>query len=96
MTSRSQVDVFLAASRVEAVNPWLELTMADGGQGGFGVRIERSCPAPPSPAGLSETLQGYSRARHLIGESRGVVHRLHGKPEAPGLYLKSGQDSEES
>lgn len=61
--------------------------------GGMTLDREERCSAPALPAGLAETLQGYSWARNLVGESGGVVYRLHGKPSAPELYLKYGQNA---
>lgn len=57
------------------------------------VNREESCAAPLLPAGLAQTLQGYSWVRNLIGESGGVVYRLHGRPGAPELYLKYGRNT---
>ena len=43
------------------------------------------------PASISAELVGYEFARDTIGESGGAVYRLHGKENAPGLFLKYGK-----
>jgi aminoglycoside 3'-phosphotransferase-1 len=54
-----------------------------------GDREER-CEAIPLPAELSAAVAGYAWARNNVGESGGAVYRLHGKPQAPDLFLKQG------
>jgi hypothetical protein len=48
---------------------------------------EETCAAVPAPASISAQLIGYEWARGTIGESGGAVYRLHGKADAPDLYL---------
>ena len=56
------------------------------------VDREESCTAVPVPASLSAELVGYEWARDTIGESGGAVFRLHGRADAPDLFLKHGTD----
>lgn len=53
---------------------------------------EEACAAVPVPASLSGELAGYQWMRDHVGESGGEVYRLHGKPGAPDLFLKTGRD----
>ena len=47
----------------------------------------------PVPAGVSAELIGYNWARDNVGESGGAVYRLYGKPGAPDLFLKHGENT---
>jgi aminoglycoside 3'-phosphotransferase-1 len=42
-------------------------------------------------ASLSAALAGYEVARDTVGESGGAVYRLHGRADAPDLFLKHGK-----
>jgi aminoglycoside 3'-phosphotransferase I len=56
---------------------------------------EEACAAAPISANIADDiaakLLGYAWARDTVGESGGAVYRLHGKPDAPDLYLKCGE-----
>lgn len=52
---------------------------------------EHACAAPPLPPGMAAAVAGYAWARDTVGESGGAVYRLHGKPGALELYLKTGR-----
>ncbi len=52
---------------------------------------ERACAPAPIPTTMSALLKGYSWARDSVGESGGAVYRLHGKADAPDLFLKHGE-----
>lgn len=52
---------------------------------------EQACSALPAPAGIFADLGGYEWARSTVGESGGAVYRLHGKKDAPDLFLKHGK-----
>lgn len=52
---------------------------------------ERPCEAVLVPSQMASAVEGYSWARDMVGESGGVVYRLHGKPGAADLYLKHGR-----
>ena len=52
---------------------------------------EEACAAVPTPANISADLTGYKWARDTVGESGGAVYRLHGKVDAPDLFLKHGK-----
>ena len=52
---------------------------------------EQACVALPTPAGIFAGLNGYDWARSTVGESGGSVYRLHGKKDAPDLFLKHGK-----
>lgn len=54
---------------------------------------EDPCEAVPVPASLTASLEGYGWARDNVGESGGAVYRLHGKTDAPDLFLKQGGSS---
>lgn len=54
---------------------------------------EEACAAIPLPGSMSAPLAGYEWARDHVGESGGAVYRLHGKPDAPDLFLKHGRSS---
>lgn len=54
---------------------------------------EEACAAIPLPGSMSAPLAGYEWARDHVGESGGSVYRLHGKPDAPDLFLKHGCSS---
>ena len=54
---------------------------------------EEACAAIPLPGSMSAPLAGYEWARDNVGESGGAVYRLHGKPDAPDLFLKHGYGS---
>ena len=43
------------------------------------------------PAAIAAETAGYTWARNDIGKSGGAVHRLHGPPGAPDLFLKHGR-----
>jgi aminoglycoside 3'-phosphotransferase-1 len=45
----------------------------------------------PLPIDLSPALDGYEWERDAVGESGGAVYRLHGKANAPALFLKYGK-----
>lgn len=51
---------------------------------------ESACAPIAVPAGLAGDVAGYRWARDRVGESGGVIHRLHGKADAPDLFLKHG------
>jgi aminoglycoside 3'-phosphotransferase I len=55
--------------------------------------MDRKQPHPPipAPAGLSAELGTYTWTRQTVGESGGAVYRLHGKADAPDLFLKHGK-----
>lgn len=52
---------------------------------------EEACAAVRVPPSISADLAGYQWARDTVGESGGAVYRLHGKADAPELYLKHGK-----
>jgi len=54
---------------------------------------EKACAAVPAPESISAEFIGYKWARDTVGESGGAVYRLHGKENAPDLFLKHGKDS---
>jgi aminoglycoside 3'-phosphotransferase-1 len=56
---------------------------------------KRECTSAAAivPLDMSSATSGYKWARNLIGESGGFVYRLHGKTDAPDLYLKHGMDT---
>jgi aminoglycoside 3'-phosphotransferase-1 len=47
----------------------------------------------PVPASISAALSGYEWERDTVGESGAAVYRLHGKADAPDLFLKHGRDA---
>jgi aminoglycoside 3'-phosphotransferase-1 len=49
--------------------------------------------AVPAPAGISAGLIGYEWTRNTIGKAGSTVYRLHGKADAPDLFLKYGRDA---
>lgn len=51
---------------------------------------EVACAALPGPPDMAAVLIGYRWARDTVGESGGAIYRLHGKADAPDLYLKHG------
>lgn len=57
------------------------------------IKREEACAAIPLPESMSASLAGYEWARNNVGESGVAVYRLHGKPDAPELFLKHGQGS---
>ena len=57
------------------------------------INCDKSCSAVLTPASISAELVGYKWARDTVGESGGAVYRLHGKENAPDLFLKHGKDS---
>ena len=52
---------------------------------------EEACAALPVPGSISARLVGYKWARNTVGQSGGAVYRLHGKADAPELFLKYGK-----
>ncbi len=54
---------------------------------------EEACAPPAIPVGLTDAVAGYGWARDRVGESGGAVYRLHGRADAPDLYLKHGRDA---
>lgn len=52
---------------------------------------EESCAPLRLPPELATELAGYRWARDTVGESGGAVYRLHGRIDAPDLYLKHGK-----
>ncbi|SHH45307.1 APH(3')-I family aminoglycoside O-phosphotransferase [Massilia sp. CF038] len=52
---------------------------------------EEMCVPQPIPANIASLVDGYAWARDTVGESGGTVYRLHGKSDAPDLFLKHGQ-----
>jgi aminoglycoside 3'-phosphotransferase-1 len=54
---------------------------------------EEACAAISVPESMSAPLVGYEWARDNVGESGGAVYRLHGKLDAPDLFLKHGRSS---
>ena len=52
---------------------------------------EEACAAVPMPANISAELTGYEWARDTVGQSGSAVYRLHGKADAPQLFLKHGK-----
>lgn len=54
---------------------------------------EPVCAAARSLTAMSAGLEGYEWARDTVGESGGAVYRLHGKGQAPDLFLKYGKDA---
>ncbi len=59
----------------------------------FHAGREKACIAPAAPADIAAASVGYRWARDTVGESGGRVYRLHGKADAPELYLKHGRDA---
>jgi aminoglycoside 3'-phosphotransferase-1 len=57
------------------------------------VNREEACAAVPAPPSISAELTGYKWARDTVGESGGAVYRLHGKANAPDLFLKHGKNA---
>lgn len=57
------------------------------------INREKACAAVLAPASISAELIGYKWARDTVGESGGAVYRLHGKVNAPDLFLKHGKDA---
>ncbi|PTS89660.1 APH(3')-I family aminoglycoside O-phosphotransferase [Sphingomonas sp. HMWF008] len=53
---------------------------------------EAACAPVAVPACMAEQINGYQWSRDLVGESGGVVYRLHDKAGAPDLFLKHGRD----
>jgi aminoglycoside 3'-phosphotransferase-1 len=51
---------------------------------------EEICAAVAVPASMSYELIGYDWARNLVGQSGGAVYRIHGRADAPDLFLKHG------
>lgn len=51
---------------------------------------EHACAPIAVPGGMVADVAGYRWARDRVGESGGVIHRLHGKSGAPDLFLKHG------
>ena len=62
-----------------------------GGSRVIDLSREKACAPMPAPAGIAAELIGYEWARDTVGESGGAVYRLHGKPNAPDLFLKHGK-----
>ncbi|MBJ6121453.1 APH(3')-I family aminoglycoside O-phosphotransferase [Sphingomonas mollis] len=58
-----------------------------------GGERERACTAALVPESMAAAVEGYEWARDIVGESGGVVYRLHGKSDAPDLFLKHGTDA---
>jgi aminoglycoside 3'-phosphotransferase-1 len=54
---------------------------------------KEACAPVPAPASICAELIGYEWARDTVGESGGGVYRLHGKANAPDLFLKHGKDA---
>ena len=54
-------------------------------------RRAKPCAPVKLPAILADALAGYEWQRDTVGESGSNVHRLHGKPGAPDVYLKHGK-----
>ncbi len=54
---------------------------------------EVACAPVAVPSGIAEVVAGYRWARCRVGESGGMVHRLHGLAGRPDLYLKHGTGS---
>lgn len=52
---------------------------------------EAACAAAAVPASLVPAVVGYAWARDRVGESGATIHRLHGRPGAPDLFLKQGR-----
>lgn len=52
---------------------------------------EEDCAPPRLPACLTTALAGYRWARDTVGEAGAVIYRLHGRADAPDLYLKHGE-----
>lgn len=52
---------------------------------------ETDCARPRLPLELAAELAGYRWARDTVGESSAAVYRLHGRADAPDLYLKHGK-----
>lgn len=52
---------------------------------------EEACAAIAMPPGLATATMGYRWMRNMIGESGGGVYRLHGRQDAPDLFLKHGR-----
>lgn len=42
------------------------------------------------PPAMAAAIEGYRWTRETTGESGAAVHRLHGKPGAPDVFLKTG------
>jgi len=51
---------------------------------------EEAAAALPAPANMVAALAGYTWARNTVGESGGAVYRLHGRTDAPDMFLKHG------
>jgi aminoglycoside 3'-phosphotransferase-1 len=52
---------------------------------------EEASAAIHMPGGIPVDLIGYRWGRDTVGESGGAVYRLHGKTNAPDLFLKYGK-----
>ena len=54
-------------------------------------RREKPCKQPRLPEQLSAITTGYRWARDTVGEAGARVYRLHGKSDAPDLYLSAAR-----
>lgn len=64
-----------------------------GGRRVIDMNREEAYGAVPVPAGLSAEMIGYEWTRNTIGEAGSTIYRLHGKADAPDLFLKHGKDA---
>lgn len=53
---------------------------------------EKATHMAPMPASLADSIIGYDWRRDAIGASDSRVYRLHGRVDAPDLFLKHGKD----
>lgn len=53
---------------------------------------EAACAAPSLPPAMAAALAAYAWARDDVGQSGAALYRLHGKDQAPDLFLKHGSD----
>lgn len=61
------------------------------GSGASETDREHPCAAIAVPASMADLVAGYDWARDAVGESGGCVYRLHGRADAPDLFLKHGR-----
>ncbi|WP_347304094.1 APH(3')-I family aminoglycoside O-phosphotransferase [Croceibacterium sp. TMG7-5b_MA50] len=52
---------------------------------------EEACAAMEVPACMSAALSGYRWSRNLVGKAGAAVYQLHGRSDAPDLFLKQGE-----
>jgi aminoglycoside 3'-phosphotransferase-1 len=57
------------------------------------VNREEFRAALPLPVSMATETAGYKWTRDTIGAAGGAVYRLHGKADAPDMFLKFGQNA---